>query len=213
VKQRLVLLAWLALGFSASPALAFKNIAGCDIVAFAAPSSPVPIAAERWQAYRANSELLLSQSQSAAATDWRGLAASLIGAQNSMFAPEKGSKAYQDYLASDNCRVLAKLDSGAIETMLGAVSQSVQATTSAALARRSTGSSVRRASAPARTRRSSRRTIIVSSPARSWRSCRLSGNRRSRLRVLETPSVAKRPEGQSSSLRTARARRSKRNKN
>jgi hypothetical protein len=76
---------------------------------------------------------LLSQSQSAAATDWRGLAASLIGAQNSMFAPEKGSKAYQDYLASDNCRVLAKLDSGAIETMLGAVSQSVQATTSAAL--------------------------------------------------------------------------------
>jgi hypothetical protein len=133
VKQRLVLLAWLALGFSASPALAFKNIAGCDIVAFAAPSSPVPIAAERWQAYRANSELLLSQSQSAAATDWRGLAASLIGAQNSMFAPEKGSKAYQDYLASDNCRVLAKLDSGAIETMLGAVSQSVQATTSAAL--------------------------------------------------------------------------------
>ena len=133
MKQRLVLLAWLALGFSASPALAFKNIAGCDIVAFAAPSSPVPIAAERWQAYRANSELLLSQSQSAAATDWRGLAASLIGAQNSMFAPEKGSKAYQDYLASDNCRVLAKLDSGAIETMLGAVSQSVQATTSAAL--------------------------------------------------------------------------------
>jgi hypothetical protein len=133
VKQRLVLLAWLALGFSANPALAFKNIAGCDIVAFAAPSSPVPIAAERWQAYRANSELLLSQSQSAAATDWRGLAASLIGAQNSMFAPEKGSKAYQDYLASDNCRVLAKLDSGAIETMLGAVSQSVQATTSAAL--------------------------------------------------------------------------------
>jgi hypothetical protein len=132
VKQRLVLLACLALGFSASPALAFKNIAGCDIVAFAAPSSPVPIAAERWQSYRANSESLLSQSQSAA-TDWRGLAASLIGVQNSLLAPEKGSQAYQDYLASDSCRVLAKLDSGAIETMLGAASQSTPGAASAAL--------------------------------------------------------------------------------
>lgn len=133
MKQRLVLLACLALGFSASPALAFKHIAGCDIVAFAAQGSPVPIAPERWQAYRANSELLLSQSQSAAATDWRGLAASLIGAQNALLAPEKESQAYQDYLASDSCRVLAKLDSGAIETMLGAVSQSAPGTTSAAL--------------------------------------------------------------------------------
>jgi hypothetical protein len=55
---------------------------------------------------------------------WRGLANTLIKAQASLLAPEKGSQALQDYLASDSCRVLARLDSGAIEALLGEVSRS-----------------------------------------------------------------------------------------
>ena len=124
-----------ALAFGASPALAFKNLAGCDIVAFAAKDSPVAIAPERWQSYRANSEFLLSQSQSAAATDWRGIAGSLIGAQNSLLEGEKGSKAYQDYLASDSCRVLAKLDAAAIDALLDEAAQTTSEPIGAALRR------------------------------------------------------------------------------
>ena len=135
MKQRLVLLACLALGFSASPALAFKNIAGCDIVAFAAPSSPVPIVAERWQAYREQAEFLLSEPPSRAANDWRGLASHFIDLQKTLLAPDKGSKAYQDYLAGDSCRVLSKLDSGAVETLLDEVVQSTPEPATTALRR------------------------------------------------------------------------------
>jgi len=137
VKQRLVLLACLALGFSASPALAFKNIEGCDIVAFAAPSSPVPIAPERWQSYRAAAETILGAAPQAQASvqEWRPVAAELIGAQKSLLAPEKGSKAYQDYLAGDSCRVLAKLDAGAIEVLLDEVARSAPEPAATALRR------------------------------------------------------------------------------
>jgi hypothetical protein len=117
----------LGLGFSAGPALAFKNLEGCDIAAFASQSSPVKIAPERWQTYRTNSEFLLGQSQTAAATDWRALAASLIDTQKSLLAPDKGSPAYQDYLAGDTCRVLSKLDAQAIETMFGEIAGSASA--------------------------------------------------------------------------------------
>ena len=126
MKQRLVLLACLALGFSASPALAFKNIAGCDIVAFAAQGSPVAIASERWQSYRDAAETILGAAPQTQGSvrEWRPVAAELIGAQKSLLAPDKGSKAYQDYLAGDSCRVLSKLDSGAVETLLDEVAQS-----------------------------------------------------------------------------------------
>jgi hypothetical protein len=137
VKQRLVLLACLALGFSASPAFAFKNIAGCDIVAFTAPSSPVPIAAERWQAYREAAETILGAAPQTQASvqEWRPVAAELIGAQKSLLAPERGSKAYQDYLAGDSCRVLSKLDSGAVETLLDEAAQSTPEQAATALRR------------------------------------------------------------------------------
>jgi hypothetical protein len=123
VRSHLALGVCAALAFSASPALAFKNTAGCDIVVFAGKDTPVAIPAERWQAYRVQSEFLLGQPPTAAATDWRKLAASLIDQQNSLLAPDKDMKSYQDYLASDSCRVLAKLDSGAIQSLLGEVAQ------------------------------------------------------------------------------------------
>jgi hypothetical protein len=123
VKPHLALWVCAALAFGATPALAFKNIEGCDVVAFAGKDSPVVIPAERWQAYRVQSEFLLGQPQTAAATDWRALGSRLVELQKTLLAPERGTKPYQDYLASDSCRVLAKLDSSAIQTLLGEVAQ------------------------------------------------------------------------------------------
>jgi len=133
VRYLLVLLACGAACLSASPALAFKNIEGCDIVAFASPSSPIAIAPERWQAYAQAAASLLENPPSAAANDWRGLALSLFGLQKDLLAPDKGSKAYRDYLASDSCRVLVKLNGGSVEALLNEVGQSTSGNAMAAL--------------------------------------------------------------------------------
>ena len=129
----LVLLACGAACVSASPALAFKNIEGCDIVAFASPSSPVPIAPERWQAYAQAAASLLENPPSKATNDWRGLALGLFGLQKDLLAPDRGSKAYQGYLASDSCRVLVKLNAGSVEALLDEVGQSTSGDAMAAL--------------------------------------------------------------------------------
>jgi hypothetical protein len=137
VKRRLVLLTCLAASLSAGPALAFKNIAGCDIVVFAAQGALVPIAPERWQSYRDAAETILgaaSQTQPSV-QQWRPVATELIAAQTSLLEPEKASKAYQDYLAGDSCRVLAKLDAGAIETLLDEAAQAAPEPAATALRR------------------------------------------------------------------------------
>jgi hypothetical protein len=121
VIYRLVLFALCAASLGGTPALAFKNIEGCDLVAFAAPSSPVPIPEERWQAYRDAAKALLGD----ASQDVRSLALALIDAQANLLAPDKESQAYQDYLGGDSCRILTKLNNAAIETLLGEVSQSL----------------------------------------------------------------------------------------
>jgi hypothetical protein len=122
----------LALGLSAKPALAFKNIQGCDIVVFASKDAPVSIPPERWQAYHDQVESLLSEPPTRATTDWRGLASRLVELQKSLLGPDTESGAYRDYLAGDSCRVLAKLDSGAIQSFYDEVAQAApeQAATS-----------------------------------------------------------------------------------
>jgi hypothetical protein len=137
VKPRLVLLACLALGFSARPALAFKNIAGCDIVAFAAKGSPIAIAPERWQSNRDAAETILGASPQVQASvqQWRLVATELIAAQKRLIEPEKASKAYQVYLAGDSCRVLSKLDAGAIEALLDEAAQAASEPAATALRR------------------------------------------------------------------------------
>ncbi len=104
MKPSLVLLACAVLGLSAGPAFAFKNIAGCDLVAFAAADSPIAIGAARWQSYRDQAAAILAAAPGADASlaDWRALANELIAAQNGLLAPERGSDAYRDYLASDS---------------------------------------------------------------------------------------------------------------
>ena len=137
MKQRLVLLACLALGFSASPALAFKNIAGCDIVAFAAQGAAIAVAPERWQSYRDAAETILGAAPQAQVSvqQWRPVATELIAAQKSLLEPEKASEAYQDYLAGDSCRVLSKLDAGAIEALLDEAAQAAPEGAATALRR------------------------------------------------------------------------------
>jgi hypothetical protein len=115
----------------ASPAQAFKNIEGCDIVAFAASSSPVPISPERWEAYRQQVATLLADPSSS--KDLRGLAFALIDIEKRLLAPEAGSPAYQDYLASDSCRLLDKLNARAVDALLDEAAKSTPAPVMAAL--------------------------------------------------------------------------------
>lgn len=126
MRKSLVLLLCLALSFSAGSALAFKNIEGCDLVACAAKGSPIAIPPERWQAYRAAAEAILANAPQSGASlqAWRALADRLIEAQANLLQPVKATPAYQDYLAGDSCRVLAKLNSGEIASLLDEVSQS-----------------------------------------------------------------------------------------
>ena len=133
--QRLVLIACVVLSFSAGPAFAFKNIAGCDIVAFAGKASPVVIPAERWQAYRDSAATILGAAPAAEApiAEWRALANELIEAQKALLAPDQESSAYRDYLAGESCRVLSKLNSSAVEGLLGEVAQTTSEPVAAAL--------------------------------------------------------------------------------
>jgi hypothetical protein len=115
----------------ASPALAFKNIEGCDIVAFAAPSSPVPIPPERWEAYRQQVAALLADPSSS--KDLRELALALVDIEKRLLASEAGSQTYQDYLASDSCRLLDKLNARAVDALLDEAAQSTPASVMVAL--------------------------------------------------------------------------------
>ena len=126
-----------ALVFGATPALAFKNLAGCDLVAFAAKDSPVAPAPERWQAYRDGVIALLGSPPAADAplAAWRALANRLIEAQQTLLAHQHDSQAYRDYLAGDNCRVLAKLDAGAVDALLDEAAQTTPEPIGAALRR------------------------------------------------------------------------------
>jgi alcohol dehydrogenase, propanol-preferring len=121
VRHSLVLGLCVAVAFSASPALAFKNIAGCDIVTFADQDSPIALAPAHWQTYRDSVATILGAAPEAEApiAEWRALVNRLIEAQETLLAPEKNSQADRDYVASDSCLALAKLDASAVDSLLG----------------------------------------------------------------------------------------------
>jgi hypothetical protein len=137
VRPLLALWVCAALVFGATPALAFKNLAGCDLVAFAAKDSPVVVAPERWQAYRDNVIAILGSPPDADATlaAWRALANQVIEPQQALLAPVQDSQAYRDYLAGDSCRALAKLDGGAVDALLDEAAQTTSEPIAAALRR------------------------------------------------------------------------------
>ena len=124
----LVLLALCAASLGGTPARAFKSIEGCDIVAFASASSPVPIAPERWQAYREAIQALLADSS----YDARALALALVQTEQNLLAPDKASPAYQGDLA-DSCQLIVKLNGDAIEAKLNQIAATLPASSMAAL--------------------------------------------------------------------------------
>ena len=123
-----VLLALCAAALGGTPALAFKSIEGCDIVAFASASSPVPIAPPRWQAYREAIEALLADSS----YDARTLALALVQAEQTLLAPDKGSPAYQGYLA-ESCQLNVKLNDATVAAKLDQIAATLPASSMAAL--------------------------------------------------------------------------------
>jgi hypothetical protein len=137
VRPLLALWVCAALGFGATPAFAFKNLAGCDLVAFTAMDSPMPLAPERWQVYRDSVIAILGSPPDADATlaAWRALANRVIEAQRALLAPVQDSQAYRDYLAGDRCRALAELDAGAIDALLDEAAQTTSEPIAAALRR------------------------------------------------------------------------------
>jgi hypothetical protein len=114
VKPTLLLLAGLALSFSAGPAHALKHLGGCDIVVFVAKGSPVSVSPELWLDYREATEAALASSGS----DPRALSAGVIQAQQEFLAALDGSAAYQDSLAGNSCRLLSKLNASAVDALL-----------------------------------------------------------------------------------------------
>jgi hypothetical protein len=137
VRQLLAAAAVLALSLSAGPAFAFRNLAGCDIVAFAGAGSPVAIAAERWQTYRERAVSILAEAPDAGApiAEWRALGNELVVEQKRLLEPDEASDSYRDYLAGDGCRLLAKLNSGSVESLLGEVERSAPEPEATALRR------------------------------------------------------------------------------
>ena len=117
----LLLLAGLALSFSAGPAHALKHLGGCDIVALAAKNSPAAVSPELWLDYREATEAALASGGS----DPRALSARVVQAQMDFLAALGGSAAYQDYLAGDSCHLLSKLNASAVDVLLAEATSSM----------------------------------------------------------------------------------------
>jgi hypothetical protein len=133
VKPYLLVLAGLALSFSAGPAFALKNIEGGDIVAFAGKSAPVQFTPGQWQAYSEAIAAALTPETAPDQMNPRALAAGIVKAQKDLLEPLKATEAYQDYLASGDCQVLTKLNGAAIDALLQQASQPLSADAAKAL--------------------------------------------------------------------------------
>ncbi len=120
MRPTLFLLAGLALSFSVGPAHALKNIAACDIVAFAAKDSPIAITDAQWLEYRQAIEAALA----AGSADPRAASADVVAAQAAFLESIKGPS-YLGYLAGDSCLVLSKLDASAVDALLEEAAKSL----------------------------------------------------------------------------------------
>jgi hypothetical protein len=106
---------------------AAKNLEACDIVTFAASSSPaVAVSPERWQAYRDEVAAILGSAETPSAEALASINDRLLTAQRTLLATEiASSEPYQDYLRSDRCKLLTRLDSDAVDSLLDGLEGSV----------------------------------------------------------------------------------------
>jgi hypothetical protein len=136
VRRPLAIVLCLALAYSATPAFAFKNVEGCDVVAFAGNGAQISLSEQAWQDYRAAAETILGRAPRSGASlqAWRAIADELIAAQATLLQAAKASPAYQDYLAGDSCRVLTRLNGSTIAALLDEAAQSAPQPVANALA-------------------------------------------------------------------------------
>jgi len=114
----LAVIAW------SGPALAFKNLAACDIVMTASGQAPLEIPPEAWQSYRNEVSTVL---RDIAGRDLNEAADRLVEAQESLLAPVADSDDYKDYVASGSCLLLKSIDLHGIDAALAAADPSVPA--------------------------------------------------------------------------------------
>jgi hypothetical protein len=96
------------------------------VVAFAGNGAQLSLSEQAWHDYRAAAEAILGRAPQSGASlqAWRAIADELIAAQATLLQAAKASPAYQDYLAGDSCRVLARLNGSAIAALLDEAGQS-----------------------------------------------------------------------------------------
>ncbi|HZP09519.1 hypothetical protein [Methyloceanibacter sp.] len=116
-------LALLAVIAGTGQALAFKNLAACDLVMAASGQTPFAIEPEAWQSYQSEVSSILA---GVAGNDLSQAADRLVEAQESALSAIADDDAYKDYLAGDNCLVLKSLTTQGTDAALAAADPSTQ---------------------------------------------------------------------------------------
>jgi hypothetical protein len=114
-----ILIAAIAVIACAGPALAFKNLQGCDIVIATSGQAPFTVAPDAWQAYRDDVRGILSTPASTL-DDLTAAADLLVAAQTTLLQPITDADSYRDYLLGDKCQVLTTLTPEGIDAALAA---------------------------------------------------------------------------------------------
>jgi hypothetical protein len=114
-----ILIAAIAIIACTAPALAFKNLQGCDIVAATSGQAPFTVAPDAWRAYRDDVSSILSTPASTI-DDITAAADLLVAAQTTLLQPITDADSYRDYLLGDKCHVLKTLTPEGIDAALAA---------------------------------------------------------------------------------------------
>jgi hypothetical protein len=123
-----VLIAAIAVIACTGPALAFKNLQGCDIVAATSGQGPFTIAPDAWQAYRDDVRGILSTPASTI-DDLSAAADLLVAAQMTLLQPITDADTFREYLLGDKCHVLKTLTPEGIDDALAAADPATPAST------------------------------------------------------------------------------------
>jgi hypothetical protein len=123
-----VLIAAIAVIACTGPALAFKNLQGCDIVAATSGQAPFTIAPDAWQAYRDDVYGILSTPASTI-DDLSAAADLLVAAQMTLLQPITDADTFREYLLGDKCHVLKTLTPEGIDDALAGADPATPAST------------------------------------------------------------------------------------
>ncbi len=123
-----IVMAAIAVIACTGPALAFKNLQGCDIVMATSGQAPFTVAPDAWQAYRDDVRSILSTPASTV-DDLTAAADLLVAAQMTLLQPITDADTYRDYLLGESCHVLKTLTPEGIDAALAAADPATPAST------------------------------------------------------------------------------------